>query len=119
MWTRYFGLCGLTKPRPSLRLSASGPTFGAALYKSFSLSIEPSVTRRLRRALDFAHVAMVHGRDVAIVPGDCDGVPSCCADDSAVSETPLPINAGAYLESPGFGGSHVAVFLARIVIKLS
>jgi len=50
---------------------------------------------------------MMHASDVAIVPGDRDTVPSCCADCPTVGGAPPPINAGAFLQSPGFGGSHL------------
>jgi len=65
------------------------------------------ITGRRHCALDLAHVAMMHAWDVAIVPGDHDAVPSCCADYPPVGGAPTPINAGAFLESPGFGGSHL------------
>jgi hypothetical protein len=63
------------------------------------------------RALDLAHVPMVYGRYVTVIPRDRDCVPTCCTDDATISGVALPVNAGSFLESPGFSGSHVSVYL--------
>src|SRR5271157_2418808 len=62
---------------------------------------------RLRRhGVDLAHVAVVHGRQLTIVPGDRDGVPARGADGAAVSRIPPPADAVAPLEVLGFRNGH-------------
>jgi hypothetical protein len=58
------------------------------------------------RSLDFAHIPMVYGRYVTIVPGDRDRVPTYFAYDTTISGVPLPVHALAFLESLGFGDFH-------------
>jgi hypothetical protein len=62
--------------------------------------------------MDFAHIPMVHGRYVTVVPGDRDCIPASRADGPAIRGVPLPINAGAFSQSLGFRGSHAFGVLA-------
>jgi hypothetical protein len=52
-----------------------------------------------RRSLDFAHIPMVYGRHVTVVPNDRDGVPTSFGEDAAISRNTSPINTAALLES--------------------
>jgi len=57
-------------------------------------------------SLDLAHVPMVYGRRLTIVPGDRDCIPTHSGDNAAVSGITSPINAVALLEAFRFGGVH-------------
>jgi len=57
---------------------------------------------------------MVHGGYMTVIPGDCDGVPAYCPDGAAISDVPLPVNAGTLPQSLGFGGCHYSVPLAGL-----
>ena len=56
-------------------------------------------SRACRHALDFAHVAMVYGGHMAIVPGNRDRVPTYFGDMAAIIGMAAPINAAALLET--------------------
>ena len=61
-----------------------------------------------RHSLDFAHVAMVYGSHLTIVPCNRDRVPIYFGDTAAVIGIALPINVAALLETLRFrhrGGS--------------
>src|SRR4249919_724914 len=58
------------------------------------------------RSLDLAHVPMVHGGHLTIVPGDRDCIPTHFGDNTAVGGITSPINAAAPLETFGFSGIH-------------
>jgi hypothetical protein len=57
-------------------------------------------------SLDLAHVPMVYGGHLTIVPGDRDCIPTHSGDNAAVSGITSPINAVALLEAFGFSGVH-------------
>jgi hypothetical protein len=52
--------------------------------------------------MDFAHVPVVHGGQLPIVPGDRDRIPTCLGDNAAIGGIASPIDAGALLEVLGF-----------------
>jgi len=52
-----------------------------------------------RHSLDFAHVAMVYGGHLTIVPCNRDRVPTYFGDTAAVIGIASPINAAALLET--------------------
>ena len=52
-----------------------------------------------RHPLDFAHVAMVYGGHLTIVPCNRDRVPTYFGDTAAVIGIASPINAAALLET--------------------
>src|SRR5262245_44671753 len=61
-----------------------------------------------RHSLDFAHVAMVNGGHLTIVPCNHDRVPIYFGDTAAVIGIASPINAAALLETLRFCDRHVA-----------
>jgi hypothetical protein len=61
-----------------------------------------------RHSLDFAHVAMVYGGHLTIVPGDRDCIPTRSGDTAAISGIASPAYSIASLELLRFGGGHVA-----------
>src|ERR1700730_16836070 len=61
-----------------------------------------------RHSLDFAHVAMVYGGHLTIVPGNRDRVPTYFGDTAAVIGIASPINAAALLETLRFRDRHGA-----------
>src|SRR6516164_3322333 len=61
-----------------------------------------------RYSLDFAHVAMVYGGHLTIVPGNRDRVPTYFGDTAAIIGIASPINAAALLETLRFRDRHVA-----------
>ena len=61
-----------------------------------------------RHSLDFAHVAMVYGGHLTIVPCNRDRVPTCFGDTAAVIGIASPINAAALLETLRFRDRHGA-----------
>jgi hypothetical protein len=61
-----------------------------------------------RHSLDFAHVAMVYGGHLTIVPGNRDRVPTYFGDTAAIIGIASPINAAALLETLRFRDRHVA-----------
>src|SRR6516164_11784340 len=61
-----------------------------------------------RYSLDFAHVAMVYGGHLTIVPGNRDRVPTYFGDTAAIIGIASPINAAALLETLRLRDRHVA-----------
>src|SRR5260370_5717288 len=61
-----------------------------------------------RHSLDFAHVAMVYGGHLTIVPGNRDRVPTYFGDTAAIIGIALPVNAAALLETLRFRDRHAA-----------
>src|SRR6266699_3829705 len=61
-----------------------------------------------RHSLDFAHVAMVYGGHLTIVPCNRDRVPTRFGDTAAVIGIASPINAAALLETLRFRDRHGA-----------
>src|SRR5207247_10536680 len=61
-----------------------------------------------RHSLDFAHVAMVYGGHLTIVPCNRDRVPTYFGDTAAVIGIASPINAAALLETFRFRDRHGA-----------
>jgi len=61
-----------------------------------------------RHPLDFAHVAMVYGGHLTIVPCNRDRVPTYFGDTAAVIGIASPINAAALLETLRFRDRHGA-----------
>lgn len=58
------------------------------------------------RSLDLAHVPVVHGGHLTIVPGDRDCIPTHFGDNAAISGITSPINAAALLKTSRFSGVH-------------
>jgi hypothetical protein len=58
--------------------------------------------------VDFAHVPMVYGGHLTIVPCDRDCVPTRSGDTAAISRIASPAHATAFLELLRFGSGHVA-----------
>ena len=70
--------------------------------------------------MNVAHIAMMYGRHVTVVPSNCDRVPTRFGDMAAVAGIASPINAAALLEGLGFGGIHVHPLLrGRILLRPS
>ncbi len=65
-------------------------------------------------SLDLAHVPMVYGGHMAIVPGDCDCIPTHLGDNAAVSSITSPTNAAALLEAFRVGGGHRPLLIVPI-----
>jgi hypothetical protein len=61
-----------------------------------------------RRCLDFAHVPMVYGGHLAIVPGDRNCIPTSAADGAAISGITAPEYSMTLLKIPRFGSGHTA-----------
>jgi hypothetical protein len=59
--------------------------------------------------VDFAHVAVVYGGHLTVVPGDCDRVPTCSNDDAAISGIMAPAYPIALFEILRFGSGHVGL----------
>ena len=57
-------------------------------------------------SLDLAHVPMVHGRQLTVVPGDRDRIPTDFGNTAAIGTIAVPIDATALPELFGFGGRH-------------
>src|SRR3984893_13120192 len=74
-----------------------------------------------RHSLDFAHVAMVYGGHLTIVPCNRDCVPTRFGDTAAVIGIASPINAAALLETLRFRDRHAAPPIAchRVPITTS
>jgi hypothetical protein len=70
------------------------------------------------RSVDLAHIPVVDGGNLAIVPGDRDSVPTCCGDSAAVSRITPPAYSISFLEVPGFSRRHVAPRLLPSVVIL-
>jgi hypothetical protein len=49
--------------------------------------------------MDFAHVPMVYGGNLTIVPGDRDRIPTCLGDNAAISGVASPIKRAPFLSS--------------------
>jgi hypothetical protein len=64
--------------------------------------------------MNVAHIAMMYGRHVTVVPSNCDRVPTRFGDMAAVAGIASPINAAALLEGLGFGGIHVHLALLQV-----
>ena len=58
--------------------------------------------------VDFAHVPMVYGGHLTIVPCDRDSIPTRSGDTAAISGIASPAYSIAFLELLRFGGGHVA-----------
>jgi hypothetical protein len=58
--------------------------------------------------LDFAHVPVMYGGNVTIVPCDRDCVPVRFRDDAVVTSITSPTHASAFLELLRFGGGQGA-----------
>jgi hypothetical protein len=65
-----------------------------------------------RHSLDFAHVAMVYGGHLTIVPGNRDRVPTYFGDTAAIIGIASPLNAAAVLETLRFRDRHAALPIA-------
>jgi hypothetical protein len=61
-------------------------------------------SRLCSRSLDLAHVPVVYGGHMTIVPGDRDCIPTHFGDNAAVIGIASPINAVALLEAFRFAG---------------
>jgi hypothetical protein len=61
--------------------------------------------------MDFAHVPVMHGGHLPIVPGDRDRIPTCLGDNADISGIASPIDAGALFEVLGFGDCHHCSFV--------
>src|SRR6266567_3324553 len=74
-----------------------------------------------RHSLDFAHVAMVYGGHLTIVPGNRDRVPTYFGDTAAIIGIASPVNAAALLETLRFRDRHAAPPIAchRVHITIS
>jgi hypothetical protein len=59
------------------------------------------------RSLDIAHIAVVDGGRMTIVPSDGHPVPTRFGDDATISSVTAPINANTFLKALRFGGCHV------------
>src|SRR5260370_1020808 len=72
-----------------------------------------------RHSLDFAHVAMVYGGHLTIVPCNRDRVPTYFGDTAAVIGIASPINAVALLETLRFRDCHGAPPIAchRVILR--
>ena len=64
--------------------------------------------RLCRSLVNFAHVPVVYGRNLAIVPGDGDCIPAGFGDDAAIRGIAPPVNPGARLEALRFINGHCA-----------
>ena len=71
-----------------------------------------------RRSLDFAHIPMMYGRHVPVIPSNCDRVPTRFRNTAAVVGIAPPINAAALLEGLRFGGIHVRLSLRDVWVAL-
>ena len=58
------------------------------------------------QSFDFAHVPMVYGGHVTIVPSDRDRIPTRSGDSTAVSGVTMPTYSIALFELLGFGSGH-------------
>jgi hypothetical protein len=62
-----------------------------------------------RREVNFAHVAMMDGSDLSVVPGDRYRVPPRFGDSAAISGVASPAYAIALRELPRFVRGHDAI----------
>ncbi len=67
------------------------------------------------RSFDLAHIAVMHGGHMPVVPGDGDAGPIRISDDASVSGITAPAKAMACLEVFGFsGGQRRALRIFRV-----